>query len=192
MQTKIAKLLRSNQNVYTIDDLSVIWGQSKRSDTLQSARDYVKSGNLARIKRGIYAVCGRDFSQFEIANKLITPSYITGATVLAAEGMTFQWTGKIYCAAAYNKVIDLNGDKYVYSQVKKEVLFNDFGVDNKDGIIIASKERAIADLIYITKNSYSFEYLDSIKWDKLNSISKIYDSALVERTVQKLRIANAK
>jgi hypothetical protein len=37
--TKLNRLLKTNRNLVNLDDLSSIWGQTKRSDTVQSARD---------------------------------------------------------------------------------------------------------------------------------------------------------
>jgi predicted transcriptional regulator of viral defense system len=188
MATKVEKLLNIKQNVFTLDDLGVIWGQTKRSDTTTSARDLAKRGVLKRIKRGIYVVSGRDINSLEIANKLIVPSYITGETTLAMEGLTFQYTGKIFSVAPYNKRFHIAGhEQFVYRQMKSEVLMNRLGIKNSEGWLIASPERAMCDLIYIHKRPYPFEYFHGIDWDKLIEISKIYDSLVVEKEALRLR-----
>jgi predicted transcriptional regulator of viral defense system len=188
MATKVEKLLNAKQNVFTLDDLGVLWGQTKRSDTTSSARDLAKKNVLTRIKRGIYAINGRNVHSLEIANKLIVPSYITGETALALAGLTFQYTGKIFSVALYNKRIDIEGrEQFVYRQMKNDVLMNRSWIESKDGWLIASPERAMCDMIYLHKRSYPFEYFHNINWDKLIEASKIYGSPLVEREALKLR-----
>ncbi len=187
MSTKINRLIQNQQSIYSLDDLGIIWGQTKRSDTVQSARDYVKRGSLIRIKRGVYAVAGRNISNLEIANHLYTPSYLSGETALALHGLTFQYTEKVFSMALRNRTIKVGATCYVYRQLKREVLLNTAGIETKDGILMASKERAIADLIYVNKRGYPFEYLDGVDWDNLVEIGKIYANEIVNREIEKMR-----
>ncbi|MDR1196708.1 MAG: hypothetical protein LBL08_00285 [Candidatus Nomurabacteria bacterium] len=186
MKTKLNKLLQDGRTIFTLDDLSVIWGQKNRRQTSYSAKYYAKIGDLRRIRRGVYAVNGRKLSEYEIANKLIAPSYVSGETVLALKGVTFQFTGKIFSMAANNKTLSTKYGEYVYRQLRKEVLFNEMGIEDDGGVLMACLERAMLDLIYTHKGEYPFEYVEMVNWGKLKKISKIYRSKIVDRVVKKL------
>jgi hypothetical protein len=174
-----------------LDDLGVIWGQGKRSDTVQSARDYVRSGSLTRIRRGVYGITGRNFSALELANKLIVPSYVSGETVLAKHGLTFQYTDSITSMACYGKRLSTDYGEFAYHQVKPTILYETRGIIRDGNVLIASMERAIADLLYISRGSYRFEHLHGVDWKELASIAEIYGSLLPARKVEELRSRHA-
>ena len=53
---KIEKLLISNKNVFTTQDLSVIWGISEKAKIWEIAKYYFRKNKLNRIYRGIYSI----------------------------------------------------------------------------------------------------------------------------------------
>ena len=187
MSTKLTKLLQSGRQVFNLDDLGIIWGQKKRSDTRQSARDYAAQGSLKRLKPGVYALPHVDLDTYAIANKILAPSYVTGLSILTDAGLSYQYTDKVFSIALYNKSYEVDGSNFIYSQAKPSVLFNSLGLDEKAKFSIASTERAIADLIYLSKGQYPFEKVEGIDWDLLESCGEIYDCAFVLREIGRLR-----
>jgi hypothetical protein len=116
---------------------------------------------------------------------------VTGLSVLIDAGLSFQYTGKVFSVATYNKSFVVGDKTFVYSQVKPSVLYNPLGFDPKSKASVAGVERAIADLIYLSKGRYPFEYIDGIDWDLLNSCAEIYDYSLVPKTVEALKERHA-
>jgi len=173
--------------VFTLDDLGIIWGQKDRSATRQSARDYASRGSLIRLKQGVYALPETKVDPFAIANKLLAPSYVTGQSVLIGAGLSFQYTDMIFSVAAYNKSYEVGSKTYVYSQIKPSVLFNPLGLDITRAASVALVERAITDLIYLSKGRYPFERVEGIDWCLFNECAAIYDSALVLKTAARLK-----
>jgi hypothetical protein len=57
--------------------------------------------------------------------------------------------------------------------MKDYVLTNTIGIEHKDGIATASKERAFLDRVYVTKD-YHFDNLRSLDWNKVMEILPIY------------------
>jgi len=187
LSTKLTRLLQSGLTVFTLEDLGIIWGQKNRSATRQSARDYASRGSLVRLRQGVYALPQVKLDPFTIANKLLAPSYVTGLSVLVDAGLSFQFTSRVFSAATYNKSYELEDRIFVYSQMKASVLFDPIGLDETKGVSVACVERAITDLIYLSKGRYPFESLAEINWELLYDCAAIYDSALVERAVRDLR-----
>jgi predicted transcriptional regulator of viral defense system len=180
-------LLQDGRNVFNIDDLSLIWGQNKRSNTVQSAREYAKKGDLVRIARGLYVLDKKTAKLEEIASRAYVPSYITGETALAFYGLIFPATDEITSASTKTKNLDIDGVRYHYYMLKKDVFYTTKGIKNLGTYSIATLERAIADLIYIHGGKYDFERLENVDWDKLERIGKIYGKKTVVRRIKELR-----
>ena len=187
MSTKLTKLFQSGLSVFTLDDLGIIWGQKNRSVTRQSARDYASQGSLIRLHRGVYALPHVRPHPFSVANKLLVPSYVTGLSVLIDAGLSFQYTNVVSSVALYNKSYEVDNKAFVYSQVKASVLYNPLGLENKKSVSVAGTERAITDLIYLSKGRYPFERIAGVDWDLLDACAEIYESALVRKAVDSLR-----
>src|SRR3989338_1832383 len=99
---RLEALLRSGNNIFSINEICLIWGEVN-PDALKSAiKYYVDKGSLLRIKRGIYSL-REDFDRFELAQRLIAPSYISLETALQFHGIIFQVTRSIQCLARYNR-----------------------------------------------------------------------------------------
>ena len=184
--TKLNDLLSTNKTVFTLDDLSIIWGQEKRSNTSQSAKEYTNAGELVRLRRGLYTLPKEKPTQAEIACKLVTPSYLTGETVLKKTGLSFQMDNRITSAALVSRKVELSGVVYTYYKFNEVIFFNPFGLINEGGMTVASRERAIADLIYLNGNGYPFEDLTGINWQDLKEIGKIYGKKSVLDNISKM------
>jgi predicted transcriptional regulator of viral defense system len=186
--TKLNRLLKTKRNLVNLDDLSSIWGQSKRSDTVQSARDYARAGKLHRIYRGVYAIDPDDIDVFVFANKAHTPSYVTGETILAKHGLTFQASNVVHSASTRSKLIKLKDACFLYHMIKEDVFYHPLGVIHDGGISEASLERAITDLLYYSRGEYDLDALDhsKIDWPTLKRIAAIYGKKSLIRRVEKL------
>jgi hypothetical protein len=179
-------LLKCGHNVFNMDDLGLVWGQQKRSDTVQSARDYARKGELTRLRRGLYALDPQIIQIEEVAGRAFTPSYITGETVLAMKGLIFPATTEIHCAALKTKKITIGNSEIIYHMLRPKVFYDMAGIENRDNFTVASLERAIADLIYIYDGKYDFERLYDVDWDKLTEIGKIYQKNVVTKRINDL------
>ncbi|MDR0887368.1 MAG: hypothetical protein LBM97_01615 [Candidatus Nomurabacteria bacterium] len=183
--TKYSEILQSRHSVFTLDDLSVLWGQSKRSDTRQSARNYATQGKLFRIKRGIYSI-RREPDIFAIANKLVVPSYITGFTVLIREGLSFQASDTIHNASIHSRKMKLGEVSFYYNKMSDKLFYNKTGIREESGTFFASVERAICDMLYFNVRP-QIDFYDKVDWEKLLEIAKIYGNKSVFARAQKMK-----
>jgi len=175
--TKLNQLLKLDQTVFTIDDLSVVWGQNKRSDTVQSIRNYVKSGKIYRLKRGLYST-QKTPDIFCVANKIIPPSYVTGLTVLIKNGLSFQASDTIHNAAKYHKKITVSNQIFLYQKLDERILFNSSGLEFTNGALFATTERAICDMFYWNEK-VEIDFYNSINWDRLSNLAQLYNKKTV-------------
>ena len=187
MNNKMKLLLKSGHNVFNIDDLGLVWGQNKRSNTVQSARDYAKKGEIIRLRRGLYCLDKAKIKTEEMASRAFVPSYLTGESVLAMHGLIFGASNEVHSASIRSKRIDINGTAFIYHMLKKEAFYNPIGIIHHDNYAVASLERAIADLIYYYDGKYYFERLHNVDWDKLVEIGEIFGKKTVNKRIKELR-----
>jgi len=161
-------------------------------------KSMLDKGDLISIKKGIYET-DKSINPFYLANVIYNPSYISFQTALSFYGLiperTYNVTNATY-GKNKTKEYDNYFGKYIYRDVPKSVF--PYGTKSKqfDGYMytIASKEKALLDMLYNTKPLYALknlnEYLSNdlrFKMDELinfdlefiNEISPLYHSTNV-------------
>ncbi len=176
------KLYANGNTVFTLNDLALLWGIDNRAVLLNKVNYWSKNDKLVKLRRGLYATTP-NYSKYEVAQKLLTPSYISLHTVLAMEGLVFQYDPAIYCVANLSRKFKVGENAYIYKKVKDVVLYNRAGILDKGGYFIASKERAFLDQLYLVSNYY-FDNVDDLDWDKVFQILPIYGTANLEKVVR--------
>jgi len=175
-------ILRSPQTVFSSRDVALMWGEGNVAVINDRLKKYVKAGKLVRVRQGFY-VKDEKYSRFELAAKIYTPSYISFETVLTREGINFQYYGNIFVASYLNREIKAADQKIDYVRMKNYVLSNPAGIEHRNGVAWAIKERAFLDRIYVSKDYY-FDNLDALNWDKVFEIMPIYKNKRLEKKVQ--------
>lgn len=175
-------LLRSPKTVFSTKDVALLWGEEKDQTVSGRLNKYVKAGKLVRVHRGIYAK-DKNYNHFELATRIYTPSYISFETVLTRAGINFQYYGNIFVATYVTREIEADGHRISFIRMKDYVLSDTAGIEHKDGIAMAIKERAFLDRIYISKD-YHFDHLDVLDWDKVFEILPIYHNKRMDKKVK--------
>jgi predicted transcriptional regulator of viral defense system len=189
--TKAEQIAKTKKNILTIQDLGVIWGISNRKRVLEGIKYNLKKGRLIQIQRGIYSK-SKDYESLELAQKIIPLSYISLYTALAKHGVIFQYYETIHSIALKSRKIQVENQNFTYHQVKPEIFFNNFGIAKKQGYLIATRERAICDSLYL-KPTLAFDNLAKINSQRLLEISKIYHNKRLEKDINKLiKLKNAR
>lgn len=182
----IALIFKSKNTVFTSRDLAILWGINNYNYLKSRIEYYIKNGYLYRIYSGLYAKDKNDFNIFEAANKLRVPSYISLETVLAKEDVIFQKYSSVFLVSYAPKTIKIARNEFVYKKIKDMILFNISGIINKETYLIASKERAFLDALYLYKNYY-FDNLRQIDWNKVEELLPVYNSAALNKRVKEYK-----
>jgi len=160
----IKKLKKLNKLYYTIADILTISDYSENSLYVILNR-LVKQGELVRITSGIYILPERYGEIEQIANTLYFPSYLSFDTALAKFGVISQLPYTLMFATPLKtKTIQLSDYKAEYRKLKKELFFG--YTINKEGLFIATPEKALFDIYYISsfgKMYFDFKSIDSTK-----------------------------
>ena len=178
-------LLRSPATVFSTKDVALLWGEEKQATITNRLNKYAQAGKLVRVRRGFYTK-DENYNQLELATRIYTPSYISFETVLTQSGINFQFYGNIFVASYVNREITIGDQKITYVRMKDYVLSNTKGIEHKDGIAIATKERAFLDRVYVSKD-YHFDNLRSLNWEAVLELVPIYHNQRLTKKVDEYR-----
>jgi hypothetical protein len=106
-------------------------------------------------------------------------------TVLAQEGLIFQFHAQISVASYLTREIEADGQAYSFRKIKTPVLANLMGVENRNETSFATRERAFLDTLYL-HGDYYFDNLDSLDWNKVFDMLPIYQNQSMARRVRRL------
>jgi hypothetical protein len=181
MKKPISAILKSRKTVFTFKDICLLWGLTDRKSVVAGINYYISTGDLYRIRRGIYAK-DKDYDKVELASRIYTPAYVSFETVLARAGIIFQYYSQIYIASYLTREIVIDGQIYVYRKIKDAVLTDGAGVLNQEGTAVATKERAFLDTIYINTD-YHFDNPGGLDWDRVFDILPMYNNKRMAKKV---------
>lgn len=150
-----------------------------------------RDGEIVRLKRGLYvcpeSVTGKALSLELIANRLLTPSYVSMSSALRYYGMIPE---AVYVTQSMttkeSREYDTPVGRFEFTRMKRDA-FN-IGIQNKEGngysFLIATPEKALCDLIANTHSLFlryakeALEYLeDDIRFD-MDAFNKLNPSIL--------------
>ena len=178
----ITSILRSTKTVFTFKDIALLWGEAGTNTSRVRVNYYVKNGKIIRLRRGIYAK-GKNYNKLELATKIITPSYVSFETVLAAAGIIFQYYEKIFVASYLTRDITCDGQTYSFRKIKSLILTANVGIENKNECSIATPEKAFLDTLYINQD-YHFDNLAPLNWDKVFTMLPLYQNKRMEQKIK--------
>jgi len=179
----LKQLIASNKTVFSLQDMGKIWGIENSNYLKLVASRLFKCREIFRISRGLYAVSEK-FNNYELANKLKTPSYVSLETVLQKEGVIFQDYGNTIFSISNNSLFKkINSNVFRYSKISDKLLMNPLGIVNSGQAKIAIAERALCDRIYLSSDYY-FDNLRGINSEKLLLISRIYNSRVQREVIE--------
>jgi len=109
-------------------------------------------------------------------------------TVLQKEGVIFQdYSGAIFSVSNNSFRKELGGLKFRFFKIKDQVLSNMKGIKRKRGFLVASKERALCDKLYLSPSFY-FDNLEGINWEKVFEIAEIYQNKRLIKDLNSLAL----
>ncbi len=183
-------ILRSPKTVFTFSDIALLWGEPGAQAVRVRLNDYVSRGRLYRIRRGLYAK-DQNYDKLELATRIFPPSYVSFETILAREGLIFQFYTEISVASYLRRDIEVDGQVYTFRRLKLPILTNSLGVEHKGESSFASRERAFLDMLYL-HTDYHFDNLDGLDWPKVFDMLSIYrNQSMVRRVVKRYKQTTA-
>ncbi len=145
---KILNKIRESGLVFvTIADLKKIADIEKDNSAYKTAERMIEHGLLKRLKKDLYVPVFYTPKDFEIANHLYLPSYISLETALSFYGIIPEFTYSIISVTIRksNKVI-LSGKEFDYVHISSKYFYD---YVRSDGFWIATPEKALIDSFYM-------------------------------------------
>lgn len=177
----LSVILRSNKSVFSTKDIALLWQEPNTTAARVRLHYFVSKGDLYRIRKGLYAK-NRHYNKLELATRILTPAYISFETVLAREGLIFQYYDPIFIASYTKREIEIDQQVYSFRKIKDTILTNTTGVIHADETSMASKERAFLDMLYV-QAGYQFDNLRSLDWDKVFEILPVYANQRLDHEI---------
>lgn len=174
---KLKTLMDSRKTVFRAKDLQSIW-QENSSNTVVYSKRMTNKNLILKLGKGYYAL-NKEYSIYELANLIISPSYISFNSALLYWGICFQVSDIIQSVALLKYQKQMDGRTYMYQAMKKDLFFDIEGIDSKNNISIASPERAVLDCFYFGATAN----IDD--WEKINKTYLKKLSLKYPRSVQK-------
>lgn len=110
-----------------------------------------------------------------------SPTYITCETVLQKEGVIFQDYSRQTTLVRTNSVdLSIDNHTYHFRKMKYELLLNPLGISFQKRYALASKERAICDMVYYS-NEYYFDNINELNFTLMEQLIPFYPKATQSR-----------
>ncbi|MBL7198364.1 MAG: hypothetical protein ISS47_09745 [Candidatus Omnitrophica bacterium] len=137
----------TERKLFTTGDLKKLLRIEKDNTVYKTIEGLIKEKILIRLSKGKYLYRNAKPHDFEIANFLSSPSYISFESALNFYNILVQVPYSVTSATTLrNKVIYSNAKEYIYTHVDPRVYF---GYKREGTFLIATPEKALIDLLYL-------------------------------------------
>jgi predicted transcriptional regulator of viral defense system len=170
---RLSELLQVDRKIFHTNDLAVLWGITNRHTLYMTISRYMDRGVLFPIYKGLYStVPVSDLDPLELGRSIIHGyTYLTTESILSQAGIISQTVYDYTFVADRSKRVSAGPWSFRFRQLKDAFLHHPAGIVDKNGIFIASTERAVADMLYFDPK-YHFDVPESIDFEKVRSLQK--------------------
>lgn len=160
-------LQKSNRNIFSLTDLKKLLRIESDNTAYIQANRLTKEGLLNRIAKGVYCLKDSKPVEFEIANFLYRPSYISLESALAYYGILIQIPHVTTSVTPQRaKKIKAVNKEFIYFHLNQRYYFDYI---KEQRFVIATPEKALIDTTFFA--SYGRTVINPEEW-VLNNIDK--------------------
>ena len=158
---------------------------------------WIKSGKLIQVRRSLYAL-SEPYRKtmphpFHVANRLKRGSYVSLQSALEHYGLIPEYVPAVVSVTTGRpETLSTPIGTFIFRHVKKELFFGYQIIDINDNqlVSIASPEKALLDLLYLTPSADNIGFLRELRLQNLDTISSIrLENFLKQAKNRKLRRA---
>ena len=161
------ELYESSLVLFTTKTLRDMIGVNLPQATFFSLLSRLTGGHvLQKIERDKYVLAGARIHDFNIANFLYEPSYVSLESALNFHGVLSQFPYEVASLAPKKPITKmLNGKTYQYVRIKATLFW---GYESAHGFLIAQPEKALLDLLYLQSKGLARVHPDELDWSRLD------------------------
>lgn len=163
------KINASGVKLLTPIEVGKLWRINNENTAYKMLQRWEKNGLLKRITKGKYVVSDRNLNEFEIANLLVSPSYVSLESALSFYGILSQFPYVITSATtAKSRKLEVGNKDFEFSHISP-VLF--WGYGRANSALVATPEKAMIDAAYLA--SKGLRKIDPAEWDLTGTNKKV-------------------
>jgi len=184
-------LQKSKRKLFSITDLKKLLRIKSDQYAYVFVGRLVKESILERASKGVYYLISNKPTDFELANFLYKPSYVSLDSALNYYGVLIQSPQQIISVTPnLTKKIEAGGKDFVYMHLNQKY-YSDY--QQVDGFLIATPEKALIDALFFValgRGSLSVEELifDSVDKNKLKDLAKKIDNRAFKKYFKSLKL----
>lgn len=162
----VKKLNAKNLPLFTLSELGRILAIDNDQNLYKRVQRLEKSGILKKLTKGRYQYLLKDIDDFQIANFLYQPSYVSLQSALSFHSVMTGFTYEITSVTAKktNK-FEIDGKIYSYSHLDQKLFF---GWEKVGDFLIARPEKALLDYLYLGSKGILSIDTDEIDMSKID------------------------
>jgi predicted transcriptional regulator of viral defense system len=156
----------TDRRIFSAADIAKLIGSTNANTIYKTVERLTRNGILSKLNKGLYFAVATPPDLFEIANGLYVPSYVSLESALYRYGVISQapYTVTSVSTNRSKKKTALNNE-FEYTRLDPKYFF---GYVRDCYILIASREKALLDLLYlVSKKARPFNF-DGIDWKAIN------------------------
>ncbi|MDP4011913.1 MAG: hypothetical protein Q8P72_06870 [Candidatus Roizmanbacteria bacterium] len=184
--TFIGQTKKFNLKFLDYTTLSSITGHTNKNTLYKIIQRLIKNGLVSRIGTSSkYVIHHRDYTEFELANFVYSPSYIALESALSHHGILSQFSYSIVSITTNkSKRFVFDDREYIYSHISPNLFW---GYEKQGTFLISTPEKSLIDSVYFNLKGYtSFDFgefdLSSVNIERLKSqILEIANPQLVKK-----------
>lgn len=170
---RIDALLKQEKKFFHTNDLALLWDIQVPNTLYTTIKRYVQKGVLTRIHKGFYSVVPiEELNPVELGiGYLHSFAYLSTESILVENGVIFQTSDYITLVSGVSKKFTIGTYSFLVRKMKDEFLYQTIGITERDGIKVATLERAVADMLYFNPE-FNFDNRKVINWRSVKEIQK--------------------
>ena len=178
---RLKSLSATGRTVFALRSLRLLW-RLRPETTKIAAKRMVDRGLLHRVARG-YVSLQHDFDPKELANLIISPSYVSLFTALALHGVSFQSRRTVDSVALLTYRRRAAGLEYRFFAMKPSLFYNLEGVRFREGVAVAEPERALLDCLYFGLLP-DLDNPEKVNSERMAALADFYPAAVSRRALK--------
>lgn len=141
-------LLKTGKSIYTLPEIKNLLDIEKDNSVYKKVESLIRDGVLTKTINGIYYLASKPPADFELANYLCQPSYISLSSALNYYGILIQAPYEITSVTArLTRRVEVNDKLFFYRHIQQAYFF---GYQKEQDFLIAEPEKALIDTLFLT------------------------------------------
>lgn len=165
-------LLKQTERLFHTQDLGVLWGIKNQQTLYTTISRYTKKGVLTPLHKGLYTTITIDqLDPYQLGVKALhSYAYVSCETMLMSYGMINSNPPVVTLISTYSRYFQIGQHHYRSRRLQDQFLYNAAGIKINAGILVATPERAIADMLYFNPRAHFDGLVDWKTVQKLQTL----------------------